>query len=130
MRPHVALCLVLAACVQTPVEAPAPGLAPVETFALVSLDGQPFPAPATITFPKPGRAAGSAVCNLWSGAQTATPPGFRLDAMTTTEMACDGMDMEPVFLDALAAMTRIDQAGDTLTLTDGTGRVMVFRRQP
>ena len=50
--------------------------------------------------------------------------------MTTTEMACDGMEMEPVFLDALAAMTRIDQAGDTLTRTDGTGRVMVFRRQP
>lgn len=130
MRPHFLLSLALAACVQTPVEAPAPGMAPVETFSLVTLDGAPFPAPATISFPKPGRAAGRAVCNLWSGAQSATPPAFRLEATTMTEMACDGMEWEPVYLSALAAMTRIEQDGPTLTLSNGAGRTMLFRRQP
>lgn len=125
----LALPLALAACVETPVEVPPPGPAPVETFGIVSLDGARFPAKATISFPKPGVAAGRAVCNRWSGTQTATPPAFRLRAVTTTEMACNGMALEPVFLRALTEMTRIDRLDNRIILSNGKGRTMVFRRQ-
>ncbi|MBE0552956.1 MAG: META domain-containing protein [Rhodobacteraceae bacterium] len=123
MRRALLLPLMLAACVA----APSPG-APAE-WRLASIDGQPFAARATIAFaPDGAQAFGQAPCNRWSGQVTrGAGDAWRVGKVVATEMACDQLAAEGQFFAALQAMTRQRISGDVLELSDGAGRVMLFR---
>ena len=97
------------------------------TWVLHSIDGTPFAARATLTFPDEGTLAGEAPCNRYSGTQTLPYPWFRVEALTTTKRACPDLEAETRYLRALADMTLVEVADDTLLLTNDAGREMVFR---
>lgn len=96
-------------------------------WALESIDGTPFPARATLSFPEEGTLAGEAPCNRYSGAQTLPYPWFRVKALVATKRACADLEAETRYLRALEEMTLVEVAGDTLLLTNEAGREMVFR---
>jgi len=97
------------------------------TWVLQSIDGTLFSARATLNFPEEGTLAGEAPCNRYSGAQTLPYPWFRAEALITTKRACPDLEAETRYLRALADMTLVEVAGDTLLLTNEAGREMVFR---
>ena len=97
------------------------------TWRLVSVNGAPFEAEATLTFPEEGRVQGEAPCNQFSGAQLAPYPWFQVDRLAVTRRACPELDAEAVFFEALSAMTLAEVAGDTLLLSNDDGKEMLFR---
>lgn len=96
-------------------------------WTLAEIDGMPAAAPATLSFPEPGRIAGQAPCNGYSGRMEAPYPWFEITGLAVTRRACAALAEETRFLDALAAMTLVEVSGDVLILSDETGREMVFR---
>lgn len=97
------------------------------TWRLQEMDGAPYPAKATLTFPEEGRIAGEAPCNSFSGAQTVPYPWFRAEQVAATRRACPELEAEAAFFRALSEMTLAEVAGDTLILKTEDGREMVFR---
>ena len=95
-------------------------------WTLASLDGQPFAATATLTFPEPGQIAGQAPCNRYSGAMKAPYPWFDAGPLAATRMACPDLQAETAFFAALDAMTQAEVLDDTLVLSTDDGREMVF----
>ena len=95
---------------------------------LTEIDGAAFTARATIGFPEPGKIAGSAPCNSYSGAQPAAYPRFDPGPLISTRMACPDLPAETEFFGALEAMTAGMIEGEALILADGSGRHMVFQR--
>lgn len=93
---------------------------------LVELDGAPFTAPATLTFPEAGRIAGKAPCNQYFGELTVPYPWFDVQNIGTTRMACPDLKSETQFLEALKAMTLSEILADVLILSTPEGREMVF----
>ena len=115
--------LVLTACVAVPPAPSALGL-----YRLVSIDGTPFAARATISFPSARQVVGSAPCNSYSGDLSAPLPAFSAATLTSTELACDDLPAEAVFFAALSAMTQADVSVTMVKLSNATGRSMVFVR--
>ena len=99
-------------------------------WVLVELDGKPFPARATITFPSKGRIAGQAPCNHYSATQSAPRPWFEAGPVISTKMACPDLAAEQRFFKALGEMTLVDVLGNVLVLSNETGRDMVFKATP
>lgn len=97
-------------------------------WQLSEIDGRPFAARATLSFPEPGRVAGEAPCNLYSGAMTAPYPWFEAGALAVTRRACPEMAAEARFFDALGRVTLAEVQGDVLILSDPAGPEMVFTR--
>jgi len=97
------------------------------TWVLRSLDGAPFAARATLTFPEEGEIAGQAPCNRYSGQQTVPYPWFSAETIISSRRACPDLDAETRYLRALGQMTLAEIAGDTLILSNDAGREMVFR---
>ena len=96
---------------------------------LTEIDGQAFPARASIAFPEPGRAAGEAPCNSWSAEQTAPYPWLELGPIASTRMACPDLGQESIFFQSLEAMTLAEVQGPILILSNDAGLEMVFRTQ-
>lgn len=99
---------------------------PEAEYHLIELDGAAFSATATIAFPHTGEVVGQAPCNRYFATQTLPYPWFNLDGIGATRMACPDLPLEVTFLSALADMTLAEILGDTLILTNGEGRKMVF----
>lgn len=99
---------------------------PTAKYHLVELDNAPFVARATIQFPEAGRIVGKAPCNSYFAAQTVPYPWFGLEGIGATRMACGDMAAEATFFAALEDMTLAEVAGDTLILSNPSGRQMVF----
>ncbi len=99
-------------------------------WVLVELDGKPFPARATITFPSKGQIAGQAPCNRYSATQSAPRPWFEAGPVMSTKMACADLVAEQRFFKALGEMTLVDVLGNVLVLSNEAGREMVFRTAP
>lgn len=119
MRALLLLPLILAACV--PVEKDAPYY-----WKLVSIDGQPFPARATLAIQE-DHAFGQAPCNSWSGEVQKNPfPEWRIRNVVATEMACEDLPAESAFFAAMAAMTHSAVGLGHLELVDQAGREMKF----
>ena len=112
-------CLALAACARAPVAEPL-------VYRLISLDGAPFAARATISFTQDGQIAGAAPCNSYGGVQVGRLPDFSASGLISTEMACQDLPAETAFFAALADMTRAEVTGQSVTLSNPAGRGMVF----
>lgn len=93
---------------------------------LQSIDGAPFVARATLSFPAKGRISGEAPCNSYSAQQTAPYPWFTAEKLSTTRLTCPDLAAETTFLRALEAMTLVEVAGPVLILSNDEGREMVF----
>ncbi|TMV03702.1 META domain-containing protein [Ruegeria sediminis] len=97
------------------------------TWALHQIDGQPFPATATLSFPEQGRIAGRAPCNGFSGTQSAPYPWFEVKDLAATRAACPELEAEGTFFAALMAMTQSEVSGGVLILRNDAGHEMVFK---
>lgn len=98
-------------------------------WMLTAIDGQPFPAHATIDFSEPGKITGQGPCNRFFGGYDGKLPAFRPGGLAATKMACPDMGAEAAMFQALSAMTRAEVTGPlTLTLTGAEGRSMTFTR--
>ena len=124
--PALALALATGACIadETMTTEPETGSA----WELLRLDGAPFPARATLTFPEPGLVAGLAPCNSFSGDLLAPLPAFHLGPARVTRRACADLPAEGRFFAALGAVTMAAVQGDTLTLSAPGGPEMIFAR--
>lgn len=109
-----------------------PTMSPAQTITgidwqLLAIDGVVTDAPATLRLEADGTLAGAAPCNRWSAMNTATLPALTLGPIRATRMACDRLDDEQVFFEALSAMTAMAPDGDrNLILTGPDGRSMEF----
>lgn len=96
------------------------------TWTLKILNDAPFPATATLTFPKTGEIAGQGPCNRYFGAMTVPYPWFEAGPIGSTRMACPDLKVETVFLEALQAATLSEVLGDVMILSNTDGLEMVF----
>ncbi|TDT75498.1 heat shock protein HslJ [Litoreibacter halocynthiae] len=96
-------------------------------WQLESINGAAFKARARLTFPQPGKIAGSGPCNRYFGKQTAPYPWFSVDGVASTKRACPDMRAESVFFEALRKMTLSEATGATLILSNETGDQMIFK---
>lgn len=116
---------------QTLPPAPPPGLA-ASSWTLTDLNGA---APIagdlpTLAFDAAGQAAGSAGCNRYFGTFTEDGAAVTFGPLGSTKMACapEVMQQETTFLQLLGDAASFAVAGDTLTLTTGSGATLVFTR--
>ena len=98
-----------------------------KTWHLVELDGKPFDARATLTFPETGKIAGQAPCNAYSAPMTVPYPWCAAGHIAATRRACPDLASETAFLDALTEVTISDVLGDTMILSDDSGERLVFK---
>lgn len=103
---------------------------PETVWTLTEMDGTAFAERMTLQFPEPGRIAGQAPCNRFSGALTVPYPWFGTSPLAATLMACPDLDAERAVFDALGAMTEAEISGPVLILRNSDlGREMVFRTE-
>lgn len=126
MRSFLILSMVLLMACQSDESLAAYGAAD-KTWVLIELDGTPFTARATLTFPEAGKLAGQAPCNRYFGAQTVPYPWFKAEGVGSTKMACPDLDAESTYFKALSEMTLSEVLGDTMILSNDDGREMVFK---
>lgn len=100
---------------------------PEAAYHLVTIDGVPFPAEATIRLPEKGVINGQAPCNSYSATQTQFYPWFEATQITTTRSICAEQEAETAFLTALEDMSFAEVSGDILLLTGEGGREMTFK---
>jgi len=103
---------------------------PAAIYRLTKIDGAPFAARATASFPDKRRIAGQAPCNRYSGELSAPYPWFKTGPLMVTRMACADLAAEQIFFAALTDMTLAEVQGPTLILSNIDGREMVFTAQP
>lgn len=96
-------------------------------WQLIELDGKPFDAKATLTFPEVGRIAGQAPCNRYAGSMTVPYPWFKAGPIAATKRACPDLASETAFFSALDAATLSEVLNDTLILSNTDGLSMVFK---
>lgn len=121
--------LIGASCTQATSDTAAPPAYLAPQWMLVALDGEPFPARATIDFSEAGRVTGEAPCNRWFGGQEGRLPELKITAIGATRMACPDLAAEQAFFDVLQQMNRAEVTGPvTLLLTGEKGRSMEFVR--
>ena len=96
-------------------------------WRLVEVDDMPVSYDATLRFPEPGRVAGDAPCNAYSGAMTVPYPWFALSDVAVTQRACPALAAESAYLNALSEMSLSEVLGDTLILSTPEGRKMLFK---
>lgn len=97
-------------------------------WQLTEIDGTPFSARAVISFPEPGRIAGQAPCNSFSGEQTAPYPWFSAPALAVTRRSCPEISEETRFFKALNRVTLAEVQGEVLILSAPDGPTMVFTK--
>lgn len=98
-----------------------------QLWVLTEIDGQPFLASATLTFPDEGTIAGNAPCNGYSASMSVPYPWFEVGPILSSKRACPSLAAETEFFDALESMTLSEVLGDVLILSTVEGRKMVFK---
>lgn len=95
-------------------------------YRLQELDGNPFLASASISFPAEGKVAGKAPCNSFRGEQTLPYPWINIEKIAATRRACPDLGAEAAFLRALEIATLVEVQGKVLILSNDDGLEMVF----
>ncbi|MBK6469063.1 MAG: META domain-containing protein [Rhodobacter sp.] len=96
---------------------------------LIGIEGQPAPAPLSISFATDGTFSGQAPCNRFFGTVTGTLPALSLGSIGATRMACPEMATEAAYFESLDAMQSAELAEDRLFLIGPEGRVLEFARK-
>ncbi|MDG1102746.1 MAG: META domain-containing protein [Ascidiaceihabitans sp.] len=96
-------------------------------WTLVEINGQPFNASATLTFPDGDTIAGKAPCNRYSANMTVPYPWFEVGLILATKMACGDLRKETEYFTILRQMTLSEVLGDVLILNTPEGKNMVFK---
>lgn len=130
IRLTLAFPLLLAGCITMADTTTTPATAPTGEFALVTLDGEPFAATATLSFHSGDSVGGAGPCNRWSARLLAAWPAFGISPVIRNQRACPDLRAENDFLLALSLMTGASLEGETLTLSSDDGITMVFRAAP
>ena len=99
----------------------------LRVWTLSEINGQPFPARATLTLSEKGAISGKAPCNRYSASMTVPYPWFEAGPIRSTKMACPDLTAEAQFFEALGAMTLSEVLGNVLILNTPEGRKMVFK---
>ncbi len=97
-----------------------------QVFVLQTINGDPFPARAAITFPEEGRIAGEGPCNGFSASQNQPYPWFEAGPIAATKRACPDLDAEAQFFRSLSEMGLSEVSGPNLILSTVDGAQMVF----
>ena len=100
---------------------------PSVVFMLAEIDGKPFTATATISFPEEGRISGRGPCNSFSANQSSPYPWFKTGPILATRQACADLALEIEFFEKLAQMTQIEVAGNVLILRGDAGGKLIFQ---
>lgn len=96
------------------------------TRKLVEIDGQVFPADATIKFPEEGKITGEGPCNQFFGSQLEPYPWFKTENLASTRRACPDLEAETWMLQSLDKMTLAEVSANALILNNDAGGEMVF----
>ncbi len=96
------------------------------TWKLVEIDGQVFPADATIKFPEEGKITGEGPCNQFFGSQLEPYPWFKTENLASTRRACPDLEAETWMLQSLDKMTLAEVSANALILNNDAGGEMVF----
>ncbi len=70
--------------------------------------------------------AAKAPCNQWFTTLEAPLPAFKPGPIGATMMACENLDQERVFFNALERATKVEVTAEALQLLDDSGVIMVF----
>ncbi|WP_298298093.1 META domain-containing protein [uncultured Litoreibacter sp.] len=97
-----------------------------KVFTLRSINGEPFNARATITFPEEGKIAGQGPCNSYSAIQEVPYPWFKAGPILATKRACPDLDAESLYFKTLSDMTLSEVSGIHLILSTAEGEKMEF----
>jgi heat shock protein HslJ len=112
-----------------------PAAAPTQTLAqtvtgtweLLAIDGVFTDTPVTLTIDEGGTFSGKAPCNGFSASNRAQLPALQLGGIRATRMACDRLEEEQAFFDALSVMTEVRLEGlRNLILSAPDGRSLEF----
>lgn len=128
IRWFLALPILLSACLKD--ETISGYIDPLTTYELIELDGQPFTARATISFPIEGSVKGQAPCNTYAARQSKPYPWIGVTAIRSTLSICPDMVAEGQFFEALGQMETSEALGGTLVLRGSDGNEMVFQALP
>ena len=96
-------------------------------WTLAEINGQPFNARATLTFPDEDTVAGKAPCNRYSARLTVPYPWFEVGPIRTTKMACSDLRKETKYFTILRQMTLSEVLENVLILSTPEGKNMVFK---
>jgi heat shock protein HslJ len=122
-----ALLTLVAVSAPVTAQSPAPAASPLNGSSWgVTAIGETPGSGATLVFTD-GSAGGSAGCNLFSTSYTADETSLAFGPIATTMMACDEpvMAFEQSYLEALGEVASYAVEGATLTLSDGSGAVVL-----
>lgn len=97
---------------------------------LVGIEGNRAPAAATIVFATDGKVSGKAPCNRYFGSYSGELPEIALSPLGSTRMACDQLETEAAYFEALQAVTKAEVADEHLFLIGPEGKVLEFARDP
>ena len=94
-------------------------------WQVATLRGSPFPARATLAFPKIGMIAGEAPCNSYRAAMHIPYPWFGTERIITTKRACPDLAVETAFLSALQEATLAEVGPQELILKNEAGDLLL-----
>jgi heat shock protein HslJ len=104
------------------------------TWTVVSLNGEPFPAPAPSIEFSGDRVSGAGGCNRYFGGYEVTgAETLVIRGVGSTEMACEPADImtrEQSYFSSLQAVRAYRREGDRLTLSGVAGPTIVLQRVP
>ena len=127
MPTHVILALILAFTVLQPDETIRRYGGADHVWHLQTLNGAPFTANATLTFPSRNVIAGQAPCNRFNSSNTTPYPWFEATPIVATRRACPELPDEIAFFKALEMATIAVIDGGTLTFSADDTELLVFK---
>lgn len=127
MPAHVFLLTVLAFTLFQPDQTLRSFGAADRTWQVETLNGEPFEANATISFPGRYRVAGETPCNYFSTSNSTPYPWIELNPIAVTKRYCPEIEAEDAFLRALNAVRVVVIDGDIMVLSDENTELMVLK---
>lgn len=94
-----------------------PGLL-LTDWNLVEIDGTAATAQTTLRL-EDGRVVGQGPCNRYFGDLTGDLPGFHVENLGSTKMACADLGLEAAYFQTLTAVDHAEMQDGKLTLTGG-----------
>lgn len=96
-------------------------------WQLTEVDGTPVDYSATIAFGPHGSVNGSGPCNGFSATQSKPYPWIAIQIEFVEELYCSDIDEEEAYLGSLMEMTLVEVSGDSLVMSNDSGREMAFK---